>query len=64
MKYVIFKIEEPTLMVQTLDSQYNPQLTNDVDNAMLFDSETEALAMIGNMEGTTEFWGARPKRPK
>jgi len=51
-------------MVQTLDSQYNPQLTNDVDNAMLFDSETEALAMIGNMEGTTEFWGARPKRPK
>ncbi len=64
MHYVIYKKADPTLMVETLDTNYNPQLTNNVDNAMLFPSETSALAMIGNMEGTTEFWGSRPKRPK
>lgn len=64
MKNVIFKKSNPTLMVETLNTNYEPQLTNDVDQAMLFNTETEALAMIGNMEGTTDFWGTRPKRPQ
>lgn len=51
-------------MVETVDSSYNPQLTNDADNAMSFTTQTAADAMIGNLPGGAEFWGSRPKRPK
>lgn len=64
MQLVIYKKTDPTLMVETVGSSYNPQLTNDADNAMSFTTQTAADAMIGNLPGGAEFWGSRPKRPK
>jgi hypothetical protein len=64
MTYVIFKKENPILMVETLDSVYNPQLTNDVARAMKFTSSTSAMETIIQMPGSVDFWGTRPSKPK
>jgi hypothetical protein len=64
MKYIIFKKENPELVVATVDSDYNPQLTNDEDLAMEFDSQSGANGFITLLPGGTEFWGSRKKRPK
>lgn len=64
MKYVIFKKENPTLMVAMLDSEYNPTLTNNIEDAMKWESSTEAMKIIVQMPGSVDFWGARPSKPK
>ena len=51
-------------MVETLDTSYNPQLTNDVERAMKFDSSTDAMETIVQMPGSVDFWGTRPSKPK
>jgi len=64
MTYIIYKKENPILMVETLDSMYDPQLTNDVERAMKFDSSTTAMETIVLMPGSVDFWGTRPSKPK
>ena len=64
MTYVIFKKENPTLMVALFDSSYNPTLTNDVARAMKFTSSASAMETIIRMPGSVDFWGTRPSKPK
>jgi hypothetical protein len=64
MTYVIFKKENPTLMVALFDSSYNPTLTNDVEAAMKWESSISAMETIVLMPGSVDFWGTRPSKPK
>jgi len=64
MTYVIFKKENPTLMVAMFDSNYNPTLTNNIDDAMKWESSTSAMETIIQMPGSVDFWGTRPSKPK
>lgn len=64
MTYVIFKKENPTLMVAMFDSSYNPTLTNDINAAMKWESSTSAMEIIVQMPGSVDFWGSRPSKPK
>lgn len=63
-KYLIFKQDNPIEVVTGWDTQYNPSLSTNEEEAARFDTETEALAMIENFEGGVDFWGTRPTRPK
>ena len=64
MKHIIYKKTDPSLLVMSVDTKYNPQLTTNENLAMEFDTETQALAFIDLLNPSgTEFWGSRPHRP-
>jgi hypothetical protein len=66
MKFVIYQQANPNLLVMSVDSSYNPQLTTTESLAMEFNSASDAWAMMINLLNPSgaEFWGSRPKRPK
>lgn len=63
MQYLIYSIEHPELVVISIDSMGEPQLSNNEKDAMLF-SDEEAANFIENIiqPSGTEFWGKRPVR--
>jgi len=64
MEYLIYSKENEDTFIETVNSAYEYTTTEFEDNALLFASETAALDMVGHLEGTTDFWGTRPPRPK
>ena len=62
MKYIIYRIETPHLYVKYINSDGSATLTNNESEAMLFNSEVEADAIIETIGGSN-FWGTRPQRP-
>lgn len=65
MKYLIYYKENELLVVSMIDTDGNPILTTNEGMAMLFDSESDAYAIIDTLNPAgDEFWGTRPPRPK
>lgn len=65
MKYLIYSESNESLVVISVNSQGEPQLSNDESQAMLF-TEDGALKFINvtlNPSGSS-FWGTRPTRPR
>ncbi len=67
MKYVICQKENEGMVLVSITS--SPQgnfgnVSNDEDLAMLFESEAEANETLLTLDGSSEFWGSRPKKRK
>lgn len=66
MQYLIYSVDEPALVVISINSQGEPQLSNDESQAMRF-TEEEAEAFINYTIDPvgSQFWGTRPvRKPK
>ena len=65
MAHIIYDIENEDNLVESHDPAYN--ITTIEDNALTFESETEAQAtcdiLNDNKGESTSFWGSRPTRP-
>ena len=65
MKYLWYNLDNPLLVVSSVDSDYNPTYVTNEDFAMQFDSVAEADAVGNIINDTIEFVGTRPvRKPK
>ncbi len=65
MKYLLYNLDNESLVVESVDSTYNPSYILDESQAMQFDTQTEAIAMLELINATNDFVGTRPvRKPK
>ena len=61
MEHLIYQLERPELMLASIEGE---QVTDNEDQALIFESKDVALKVIDTLSGTTSFWGTRPPRPR
>lgn len=62
---IIYKKSAPELVVMSVDSAGNPQLTTNESLAMTFTTAVNAEIFIKTLNpSSNDFWGTRPSRPK
>lgn len=61
MKYLIYQLANPSLVVKYIDTNGVAVLTTNENEAMQFDSEDEASSVADTIGGSN-FWGTRPVR--
>lgn len=64
MLYVIYKLSNPNVYLESHDSSGGYTTTTDVDLAETFSSATAAQSVIDNIPDGNEFLGHKPKPPK
>ncbi len=67
MKYVICQKENEEMVLVSITSSPNGNygnVSNDEEQAMLFETLDEANAVIDTLDGRDEFWGSRPHKRK
>jgi hypothetical protein len=67
MNYVICQNENEEMVLVSITSSPSGNygnISNDEEQAMLFETLDEANAVIETLDGGAEFWGARPRKRK
>jgi hypothetical protein len=65
MKFLLYNLDEPILVVSAIDSDYNPTFVTNEDYAMQFGTVAEADAVGNIINDPIEFVGTRPvRKPK
>lgn len=65
MSFIIYKKENPSLLVLCVDSSNNPQLTTNESMAMAFSTAADATTFLNSLNPSgSDFWGTRPTRPR
>ena len=63
MKYVIYKVDCPILMLSAI-TETGYTVVSEEDKALHFDTTSEAWDIIREIPNTQDsFWGVRPTRP-
>lgn len=61
--HIIFDKSRPQFCIKYINSDGSVTLTNVEAEAMKFQSQQEANAIIESLQGGADFWGKRPTRP-
>lgn len=61
MEHLIYQLQYPEWMLADIEGE---QVTDNEEQALIFESKDIAFQVIDGLSGGQSFWGTRPPRPR